>query len=160
MDTADLGTRMVDAHNAGDDQALLAIYAQDATVHFAGWAAPVDARSWVAAQVGIRESLPDLRFEIRTVSTGTGVAVVELTMTGTNSGVLHLSDDDRIVLRTDAQSLPPTGGRISIDGVVVLEMSDGLVTAERHYWPTVQSLVQLGLVRPRDPVAELADVAG
>ena len=63
MDTADLGTRMVDAHNAGDDQALLAIYAHDATVHFAGWAAPVDAGSWVAAQVGIRESSPDLRSE-------------------------------------------------------------------------------------------------
>jgi hypothetical protein len=37
-------------------------------------------------------------------------------------------------------------------------VSDGLVTAERHYWPTVQSLVQLGLTRPRE--AELAGTIG
>jgi hypothetical protein len=81
-------------------------------------------------------------------------------MAGTNSGVLHLGNEDRIVLRTDAQSLPATGGRMSIDGVVVLEVSNGLVTAERHYWPTVQSLVQLGLVQPRHPVVEFADTTG
>lgn len=155
MDAAALVTRMVDAHNAGDDQALLATYARGATVHFAGWPAPVDATSWVAAQSGIRESFPDLRFEIRAVGTGPGVVFVELTMTGTNSGVLHLGDEDRIILRTDAESLPPTGRRMSIDGVVVLEVSDGLVTRERHHWQTIRSLMQLGLVRPR----ELADTS-
>jgi SnoaL-like domain len=160
MDAAALATRMVDAHNAGDDEALLATYARGATVHFAGWASPVDAGSWVTAQAGIRESFPDIRFGIRTVAGGRGIAVVELTMTGTNSGVLHLGDEDRVVLRTDARSLPPTGGRMSIGGVVVLEVSEGLVTAERHYWPTVQSLVQLGLLQPRHPAAELAGTTG
>jgi ketosteroid isomerase-like protein len=155
--TADLVQRLVDAHNAHDDRALLASYAGDATVHVAGWAEPVDAGSWVAAQTQIRESFPDLRFTVGAVATAPGVAVVELTMDGTNSGVLHLGDEDRIVLRTDAASLPATGGRMSIRGVVVLEVADGLVTAERHHWPTVQSLVQLGLVQPRNPVPALAD---
>jgi hypothetical protein len=150
MDAAALVTRMVDAHNDGDDHALLATYARGATVYVAGWPEPVDAESWVLAQAGIRESFPDLHFEIRALGTGPGVALVELTMAGTNSGVLHLGDEDRIVLRTDAQSLPATGARMSIDGVVVLEVSDGLVTAERHHWPTVRSLMQLGLVRPRE----------
>jgi hypothetical protein len=160
MDAGALVTRIVDAHNDGDDRALLSMYARGAIVHFAGWPEPVDAESWVTAQTGIRESFPDIRFEIRTVSTGPGLAVAELAMAGTNSGVLHLGNEDRIVLRTDAQSLPATGGRISIDGVVVLEVSNGLVTAERHYWPTVQSLVQLGLVQPRHPVVEFADTTG
>jgi len=159
MDAVALVTRMVDAHNDGDDQALLATYAREATVHFAGWSEPVDAGSWVLAQTGIRESFPDIHFQIRTVGTGPGIAVAELTLAGTNSGVLHLSDDDRIVLHTAAESLPATGRRISIAGVVVLEVSDGLVTAERHYWPTVQRLLQLGLVRPRHPVTELADTS-
>jgi hypothetical protein len=34
------------------------------------------------------------------------------------------------------------------DQVVVLEIADGRVTAERHYWPLVDALVQLGLVEP------------
>jgi hypothetical protein len=29
---------------------------------------------------------------------------------------------------------------------VVLEIDGGQVTAERHYWPAVDTLVQLGLV--------------
>jgi len=156
MDADALVTRIVDAHNAGDDQALLASYAPRATVRFAGWPEPVEAAGWVTAQAGIRESFPDVRFGIRAIGTGPGVAFVELTMAGTNSGVLNLGDEDRIVLRTDAGSLPATGRRMSIDGIVVLEMADGLITAERHHWPSVQSLVQLGLVRPRNPVAELA----
>lgn len=160
MDAAALVTRMVDAHNDGDDRALLATYARGATVHMAGWPQPVDAESWVMAQAAIRESFPDLRFAIRAVGTGPGVAFVELTMAGTNSGVLHLGDEDRLVLRTDALSLPATGRRMSVDGVVVLAMSDGLVTAERHHWPSVQSLVQLGLLRQPDPVAQLADTSG
>jgi SnoaL-like domain len=156
MDAAALVTRMVDAHNEADDRALLALYARGATVRFAGWPEPVPAESWVAAQAAIRESFPDLHFEIGALGTGPGVAFVELTMAGTNSGVLHLGNEDRTVLRTDAQSLPATGRRMSIDGVVVLAVSDGLVTAERHLWPSVQSLVQLGLVQPRDPESELA----
>jgi hypothetical protein len=30
--------------------------------------------------------------------------------------------------------------------VVVLEVADGQVTAERHYWPLLDGLVQLGLI--------------
>ena len=157
MDATALVTRMVEAHNAGDDRELLAMYAPGATVLFAGWPEPIDAGSWVTAQAAIRTGFPDVRFGIRAVGAGPGVAFVELSMTGTNSGVLTLGDDDRIVLRTDAESLPATDRRMSIDGVVVLEVRDGLVTAERHHWPTVRSLVQLGLVTGRRPVGEPAD---
>jgi hypothetical protein len=156
MDAATVATRIVDAHNDQDFAALLASYASGATVEFAGWPEPVSAEAWVATQPAIRESFPDLRFRIRAFGTGRGVALVELTMSGTNTGVLHLGNEDRIILRTDAESLPATGGRMVIDGVVVLDLCDGLVTAERHHWPSVQSLMQLGLVRPRDPVAAFA----
>jgi hypothetical protein len=139
---------------------LLLSYAPDATVRFAGWPEPVAAGTWVSAQAAIRESFPDLRFEIRGVATGPDLAVVELTMSGTNDGPLHLGDTDRLVLRTDAPSLPATHRHLSVDGVVVLEVFAGLVTAERHYWPDVEFLVQLGLVAKRGPASELADVTG
>jgi SnoaL-like domain len=159
-DATALVGRVVDAHNAHDDRALAACYARGATVQFAGWPEPIDAGAWVSAQATIRESFPDLRFRVRATGTGPGTALVELTMTGTNAGPLHLSDTDRLVLRTDARSLPATGREMSIDGVVVLEVSDGLVTAERHHWADVTSLVQLGLVVPRRPVPETAAAAG
>jgi len=156
MDVAALTRRLVDAHNTGDDTGLLAGHAPGATVRFSGWPEPVSAEAWVAAQAGIRESFPDVRFEIRSLGTGPRHAVVELTMAGTNDGPLHLGDTDRMVLRTDAEALPATGRPLRIDGVVVMEVHDGLVTAERHYWPDVEFLVQLGLVAQRGPAAQLA----
>ena len=146
MDAAALLTRMVDAHNTGDDQDLLACYAAGATVDFAGSPEPIEAEAWVKVQPAIRESFPDLRFETGALATGRGVAFAELTMTGTNSGDLHLGTTDRLVLRTDALTLPATGRTMSVRGVVVLLVGEGLVTAERHYWPDVDFLVQLGLV--------------
>ena len=90
MDVAALTRRLVDAHNTGDDTGLLAGHAPGATVRFSGWPEPVSAEAWVAAQAGIRESFPDVRFEIRSLGTGPRHAVVELTMAGTNDGPLHL----------------------------------------------------------------------
>ena len=153
MDATALARRLVDAHNTRDDTTLLSSYAPEATVRFAGWPEPVPAATWVAAQPAIRESFPDLRFEIGSLATGPGHAVVELTMSGTNDGPLHLGDTDRIVLRTDASVLPATGRGFRVDGVVVLETFAGLVTAERHYWPDVEFLVQLGLVVRRASAA-------
>ena len=66
-------------------------------------------------------------------------------MTGTNTGPLILSDADRLVLGTQAETLPATGRAMDITGAVVFEVADGQVTAERHYWPEVTPLVQLGL---------------
>ena len=151
-DAAALVRRMVDAHNDRDDRALLACYAPTAGVRFAGGSGPVEAATWVAALAGLRAGFPDLRYAVRSVGTGPGLAFVELTMTGTNAGPLQLGDVDRLVLRTDARSVPATARRMSVDGVVVLEAADGQVTSERHYWPDVDVLVQLGLANvPESP---------
>jgi hypothetical protein len=39
-----------------------------------------------------------------------------------------------------------TGRAVVMCGVVVLEIADEQVTAERHYWPLADTLVQLGLI--------------
>jgi hypothetical protein len=39
-----------------------------------------------------------------------------------------------------------TGRTVVICGVVVLEIADRQVTAERHYWPLADTLVQAGLI--------------
>jgi hypothetical protein len=74
------------------------------------------------------------------------VALLEARMTGTNTGPFHLSETERLLLGTQAETLPATGRATDITGVVVLEVAGDRVTAERHYWPLVDSLMQLGLI--------------
>ena len=69
-------------------------------------------------------------------------------MTGTNTGPFPLSETERLLLGTQAETLPATGRATDITGVVALEVAGGRVTAERHYWPLVDGLVQLGLIGP------------
>lgn len=55
----------------------------------------------------------------------------------------YLNDADRRLLRTDAVELPPTGRSMYIDGVVVLDLVGGLITAERHFLNLAGSHEQL-----------------
>jgi hypothetical protein len=76
-------------------------------------------------------------------------------MTGTNTGPFPLSETERLLLGTQAEILPATGRATDISGVVVLEVAGRRVTAERHYWPLVDGLVQLGLIgSPRHAVGQ------
>jgi hypothetical protein len=74
------------------------------------------------------------------------VAILEARLTGTNTGPVYLGETDRLILGTTAEALPATGRAMDIAGTVVLELDGGQVTAERHYWPAIDMLVQLGLV--------------
>jgi hypothetical protein len=119
-------------------------------VHPDGWPEAVDAGTWLAAFGLVLQSFPDLLIHARNLATNDRVAILETWLSGTNTGPLHLGDADRLVL--GAEQLPATGRAMKITGVVVLEIVDDLVTSERHYWPVVDSLVQLGLVSTRHTV--------
>src|SRR4029450_10624403 len=162
-----------------DPEALAACYAPDARVHPAGWPQAVDTGTWLAAVPVILTTFPDLRLHPRNLATDDRVALLEARMTGTNTGPFPLSETERLLLGTQAETLAPNGrgtdttrvcvlgvaparlllgtqaetlappGRATdITGVVVLEIAGGRVTAERHYWPLADGLVQLGLLGP------------
>ena len=76
------------------------------------------------------------------------MALLETRLTGINTGPYQLSETERLLLGTQAETLPATGRATDITGVVVVEVAGGRVTAERHYWPLVDSLMQLGLIGP------------
>ena len=91
------------------------------------------------------QSFPDLHLHPRNLAADDRVALLEARLTGTNTGPFILGETDRLVLGTQAETLPATGRAMDITGAVVLEVADGQVTAERHYWPLlVDALVQLG----------------
>jgi SnoaL-like domain len=148
MDTAALVDRMVDCYNRHDTEALAACYAPDARVHPAGWPEAVDAGTWLAAVPVILATFPDLRLHPRNLAADDRAALLEARMTGTNTGPFPLSETDRLVLGTKAETLPATGRATDLTGVVVLEVAGDRVAAERHYWPLVDILVQLGLIGP------------
>jgi hypothetical protein len=146
MDTAALVDRMVDCYNRHDTEALAACYAPDARVHPAGWPEAVDAGTWLAAVPVILATFPDLRLHPRNLAADDRAALLEARMTGTNTGPFPPSETERLILGTQAETLPATGRAIDLCGVVVLELAGGRVTAERHYWPLVDGQVQLGLI--------------
>jgi hypothetical protein len=146
MDTAALVDRMVDSYNRHDTEALAPCYTPHARVHPAGWPEAVDAGTWLAAFGLVLQSFPDLQLRPRNLAADDRVALLEARLTGTNTGPFTLGETDRLVLGTQAETLPATGRAIDITGTVVLEVADGQVTAERHYWPLVNTLVQLGFV--------------
>jgi ketosteroid isomerase-like protein len=146
MDTAALIDRMVDSYNRHDTEALAPCYAPDARVHPAGRPEAVDAGTWLAAVGLVLQSFPDLQLHPRNLAADDRVALLEARLTGTNTGPFTLGETDRLVLGTQAETLPATGRAMDITGAVVLEVADGQVTAKRHYWPLVDTLVQLGFV--------------
>jgi hypothetical protein len=146
MNAERLVAGLVDCYNDRRLEDLTFCYASGATVHPAGWPEAVNVPSWIAAFEMMLESFPDLTIRPRHVASGLGVAVLEARLTGTNRGPFHLGEVDRLVLGTESEQLPPTGRAVDILGTVVLELTDGRVAAERHYWPLVDTLVQLGLV--------------
>jgi hypothetical protein len=147
MDTAALVDRMVDSYNRHDTDALAPCYTANARVHHAGWPEAVDAETWLALFGGpLLTTFPDLQLHPRNLAADDRVALLEARLTGTNTGPFTLGETDRLLLGTQAETLPATGRAIDLCGVVVLEVADGRVTAERHYWPLVDTLVQLGLI--------------
>jgi hypothetical protein len=143
---AGLVATLVDAYNQRELHRAASLYAPDARVHPAGWDDDVDVPTWHAAFEMVLTSFPELTITPEHVASGEGVVIIEARLTGSNSGPLHLGDLDRLILATDVDRLPPTGRAMDIIGTVVFQVAGNRVAAERHYWKTADTLVQLGLV--------------
>ena len=146
MSIPEVVRQLVKAWDAHDPDLLLACYAPGAVVHPHGAGSPVPAEVWREALPTFVGSFPDLGLQLEGTVVEGSRAVAEVRITGTNTAALHLGEIDRLLLRTDATELPATNGAIDLHWVVVLELSDGLVAAERHHWPYVDVLLQLGLL--------------
>ena len=70
-----------------------------------------------------------------TVVTDDATAVIERRIGRKPSGVLALDDGARMLLGTDLAQIPPNGRTVDTHDVVVLTVSDGVVTGERRRWP-------------------------
>lgn len=109
------------AHNARDPAAAAALYATDA-VHQEGSAGPSRAGR-AALEEGLARffaMLPDATWTVRERVDATGSVVVLYTLTG------HLG--------IDMGGAPTRGRPIRLDGVHVIDVADGAITATRDFW--------------------------
>ena len=152
MDTAAVVGRLVDRYNQHDLGALAECYAPGATVSHNGWADAIDAGTWMEYLGVMLATFPDLRVQPVNLVTEGGSAMLEARLTGTNTGPYPVSEAERLILGIQAGMLPPTGRAIDYGGAVGIQIADGLVTAEHHYWPLADQMIQLGLAGTTAPL--------
>lgn len=128
--------RYNDAWNAHDVETIVAMHAPDMVFanHTAGESASgEDVRAHIAA---IFETWPDIRFETRRLYVREGLVVQEWTATATHSNTMRRGDLEA----------PPTGNRVSWDGIDSIPFENGLVKRKDVYSDSVSILRQVGLL--------------
>jgi steroid delta-isomerase-like uncharacterized protein len=128
--------RYNDAWNAHDVDAIVAMHAPDMVFanHTAGESAAGDeVRAHIAA---IFEAWPDIRFETRRLYVREALVVQEWTATATHVNAMRRGDLEA----------PPTGNRVTWDGIDSIPFEDGLVKRKNVYSDSVSILRQVGLL--------------
>lgn len=131
-DVAQLVGELLAAWNAHDMDGAARFYAPDYVGTDVGHAAPQHGpRGRIAVLRAYIRAFPDLRFDGEVLVEGQR-AVLLWSMHGTHRGtIMHI---------------PPTGRRVTVRGVSVLTVADGLITRGETIWDTAGFLRALGLL--------------
>ena len=122
------------------------LYAADARTRRPGWPQEGGREALLASYEMDFACVPDIHFgPVSTLSDGPHV-VTELRITGTNTGPTVLGDFGKALLGADVEEVPPTGRSIDLPAILVHEVRDDLVVAERQYWGLLEFLVQTGVI--------------
>jgi steroid delta-isomerase-like uncharacterized protein len=135
-DPKQLATRFVEAFNAHDEKAILALETSDSALTapggidlHGGQASSGYAMAWLNA-------FPDARLVIRNEIISGDTIVQEFTFKGTHTATLHAPSGD----------IPATNRPLAGRGVQVLKVRDGLIADTQLYFDQVDVLTQLGLM--------------
>ena len=143
-DNATLVRSLYDGWNARDFDALADLMALDGTITFMGsgevLTGPEGSRTYNEMWAN---AFPDGRITIDTLMADGDRVVVEYTGRGTHTGALV----------TSMGEIPPTGKAVTLKLCDVVEVSDGLVTAQRSYLDTGSMMAQLGLTSEQSATA-------
>ena len=142
----DLVSETIKAYNDHDLDRLAELHDPSARITFAGVDGDIGLEGWWSSLQALFTMLPDFTLWPLTVLADDQAAMIEMNLTGTNTGEIPLTPDDQTSLGLDVDHLPPTGRLIEVAGVVVLRTADGRVTQETHYWPRHWLDEGLGLV--------------
>jgi len=128
--------RYVELYNAGDLDACMELYAEDAVqlMHDGTF----DGRSEIQDRLA-RDltAFPDATYTVASFVEQGDAFADEWTFVGTHTGPFLLSDGSQ---------LPPTGKRVEVRGMELVQMRDGKIVVDNLYYDSMAVLAQLGLV--------------
>jgi esterase len=133
---SELLDRYVERYNAGDLDAVMELYAEDAVQIMPG--GTFKGRDAIRDRLALElVGFPDHHHTVTSfVEQGDSFAD-EWTFEGTHTGPFPLPD---------GTELPATGRRVEIRGMELVQMRDGKIVVDNLYYDNVASLVQLGLI--------------
>jgi steroid delta-isomerase-like uncharacterized protein len=128
--------RYVERYNAGDLDGVMELYAEDAVQimpdgTYDGWGA---VRDRLAQEL---DGFTELNHTVRSFVEQGDAFADEWTFVGTHTGPFRLPD---------GRELPPTGKRVEIRGMEVVQVRGGKIVLNSLYYDNMASLAQLGLV--------------
>jgi steroid delta-isomerase-like uncharacterized protein len=128
--------RYVERYNAGDLDAVMDLYAEDAVQimpdgTFEGWSA---VRERLAQEL---DGFTDLNHTVRSFVEQGDAFADEWTFVGTHTGAFRLPD---------GTEPPPTHKRVEVRGMELVQVRDGKIVLNTLYYDNLAVAVQLGLV--------------
>lgn len=133
-DPIEVWRRLDEARQRQDLSAAVGFFAEDAVLEFPGgpFKGREAIRSFFERQ---REAIPDAKPVVLTQAVSGQNVMTEFSQTGTHTGPV----------RSPGGEIPPTGKRVTIKGVHVVEVEGDLVKSMRFYVDTMSFLSQLGV---------------
>ena len=132
----DLLDHYVERYNAGDLDAVMDLYAEDASQHMPD--GTFEGRSTIRERLAQElDGFSDVAHRVESFVDQGDAFADEWTFVGTHTGEFALPDGSR---------LPPTGKRVEIRGMEIVQLRDGKIVANNLYYDTMAVAVQLGLV--------------
>jgi steroid delta-isomerase-like uncharacterized protein len=128
--------RYVELYNAGDLDACMELYAEDAVQRMHdGIFEGVDAiRDRLARDL---VAFADAKYVVESFVEEGDTFADEWTFTGTNTGPFRLPDGTEV---------PATGNAVEIKGMELVEVRDGKIVVDNLYYDFMAAVAQLGLV--------------
>ena len=132
-DLAELGFQL---YNARDVEGLVNLYAEDATVvtPFGTFEGRAAIREWWSRD---KAAFPDGTLTLDVIVEQGDTLADEWTVVGTHTGPLVMPD---------GTELPPTGKRIELKGMELVQLRDGKIVVHRLYWDNMAVAGQLGVL--------------
>ena len=128
--------RYVELYNVGDLDACIELYADDAVqlMHDGTFEGPSAIHDRLARDL---TAFPDATYTVASFVEQGDTFADEWTFAGTQTGPFLLPDGGQ---------LPPTGKRVEIRGMELVQVRDGKIVLDNLYYDSMAVLVQLGLV--------------
>jgi len=132
----DLAEQGFQLYNAGDVEGFVNSYTEDATL--------VNPFGTFEGRAAIREhwsrekaAFPDRAITLDVLVEQGDTLADEWTFVGTHTGPLVMAD---------GTELPPTGKRIELKGMELVQLRDGKIAAQHQYWDNMAVAGQLGVL--------------